>query len=152
MNQSLFPDAELTKQQRAEQLDQQIVALICGQAGGPYGIHLSADESAALRIIRFHRGVENAISIRTLRERLRKSDRDIKKIVRNLRVSFHLPIGSSKDSTDGGYFLILTPEDQRVFDASFLDQVRAQVQAHRCAAGPQRTRELLGQLLLEVER
>jgi hypothetical protein len=149
---SLFPDAELTKQERAAALDQQIAELISGKSGGPYGLFMPPEAAAVLRAIRFHRGADNAIPIRELRSRLKLSDRDIKAIVRKLRISFHLPIGSSKDATEGGYFLILTAEDQAVFDRSFLDQVRAQIQAHRCVAGPQRTSELLGQLQLEVQR
>ena len=151
MMQSLFPDAEFSKQERAAELDQQIVLLTAGKPGGPFNLQLTPDESAVLRAIRFHRGASNAIPIRELRSRIKLTDRQIKQIVRTLRVSYHLPIGSSKDAIDGGYFLILTAEDQKVFDASFLEQVRAQVQAHRCAAGPTRTRELLGQLLLEVQ-
>lgn len=151
MMQSLFPDAEFTKQERAAQLDQQIALLAAGQPGGPLNLQLTPDECAVLRAIRFHRGASNAIPIREMRTRIKLSDREIKRIVRTLRVSYHLPIGSSKDAQDGGYFLILTEDDQKVFDNSFLEQVRAQIQAHRCVCGPRRTRELLGQLSLEVQ-
>jgi len=147
--QSLFPESE---QQRGEALDQEIVRLIHGQPGGPFEQCLSGDEQAVLSAIRFHRGAKNAVTIREMRSRLQLSDREIKGIVRALRISWHLPIGSSKDSVDGGYFLILSAEDQEVFDANFLDQIRAQVQAHRCVSGPARTRELLGQLSLEVAK
>lgn len=139
-------------QERIDRYDQLIGKLIFGQRGGPFDQTLDSEQASVLRAIRYHRGAKHAIPIHQLRALLKMSDRKIKDIVRNLRISFHLPIGSSKSGTEGGYFLILTPEDQKVFDRTVLDQVYAQIQAHRGASGPARTGELLGQLLLEVQK
>lgn len=133
-----------------EEIDQQISDLANGGRLGPLGQHLDSAEIAVLRAIRFHRGARNAITIAELRERIQLSEREIKQIVRTLRVDFRLPIGSSKNSVGGGYFVIVSIEDQEIATAGPLAQIRAEIEVLKVVTSPERTRELLGQIQLEV--
>lgn len=145
---SLFPE---TQEMAIARLDSQILDLMLGHNGGPLGLTLEEDEKSVLRAIRYMRGVRNAITIAELQKITNLSPREIKKSVRTLRMSFQLPIGSSKHSEHGGYFLIISAEDRSVWVGDVLDQVRAELAVLRAAAGPQATLELLGQLRAEVQ-
>ena len=141
---SLFPD-------RAAEIDQYIASLLVGESGGPFGLRLKPEERAVLQAIRYHRGAIQAVPIRHLAQRLKMNERQIKLIVRTLRINFRLPVGSSKHGTDGGYFIIITPEDQAIFLKGPLEQIRAELEVVRAVAGHQTALELLGQLQLEAK-
>jgi hypothetical protein len=145
MNGHLFPD-------RAIEIDQYIASLLVGESGGPFGLRLQPEEKAVLQAVRYHRGAANAVPIRELTQRLKMNERQVKLIVRTLRISFRLPIGSSKHGIEGGYFIIITPEDQAVFLKGPLDQIRAELEVVRAVAGHQSALELLGQLQLETKQ
>jgi hypothetical protein len=145
----LFPE---TPEIFVARLDSEILALLMGQAGGPLSLELEDNEKAVLRTIRFCRGIANAINIRDIQARTHLGARSIKEAVRTLRMSFRLPIGSSKSGTDGGYYLILTDSDRAVWVKTVIDQVRAELAVVRAAAGRQATLELVGQLHLEASK
>ena len=132
-------------------VDQQIAEILHGMPGGPRGLYLDSAETAVLRAIRFHRGAANPIGIRELVTRLKISEREVKQIVRTLRVDFRLPIGSSKSATNGGYFIIASIADQETAIQGPLAQIRAEAEILKVLTSPARTRELLGQIQLEVE-
>ena len=144
---SLFPE---TADQAAARIDAEIVRLLFGGCSGPLDLFLADDERIVLAAVRFHRGRDRAISIDELQQHTHLNGRSIKAAVRGLRMNFHLPIGSSKHSTKGGYFIILTPEDLSVWQADVLDQVRAELAVLRAAAGHQAGLEMLGQLRDEM--
>lgn len=149
VQETLFTDlAAGDREARQEYIDSQIRTLLFG--GSLCGLHLAQEEKTVLGFIRFRRGAANAISIREITKTTGLDPREVKNAVRTLRCSFHLPIGSSKHAVKGGYFVILTKEDQAIFDSDFLGQIRAQIDAHRAVSGPHRTRELLGQLQMEI--
>lgn len=151
--QSLFPDFAPSIEDRIQHIDGEILELLCGKPGGPLGLTLSDDEKRVLTAIRYRRGSHRAITIREMLEQMhgvRLSDRQVKKSVRTLRVQFHLPIGSSKQGSEGGYFIMLTEEDHAILRNQVLDQVRAELEVLRSVDGPQAALELLGQLQLEV--
>ena len=144
---SLFaesPEAAIAK------LDNEILLMLIGQSGGPLGLVLSEDEKNVLRAIRYRRGLANTIAIAELQQITKLSARQIKEVVRNLRINFRVPVGSSKRANAGGYYLIITPEDRAAWVKDVLDQVRAELAVLRAAAGPQATLELLGQLHMEA--
>ena len=142
----LFPEPAESVSAR---LDSTIVCLLFGTPGGRFEVALDGDERAVLAAIRFHRGRDNAININAIQQRTHLNGRAIKKAVRGLRLNYFLPIGSSKHSAEGGYFLMLTPEDRAVWSTDVLDQVRAELSVLRAAAGHQAGLELLGQLRQE---
>ena len=139
----LFPEST---EEIAARLDNEILTLILGHSGGPMGLKMEDNEREILRSIRYHRGHRNAIGIEKLRERTKLNDRQIKQSVRTLRMSFHLPIGSNKHPTEGGYYLMVTQEDRRIWANDLLNQVRAEIAVLNAAAGYQSGLELLGQL------
>lgn len=143
---SLFPPSETD---RVLRIDQAIASLLAGTHGGPLGLCLAPEEKSVLGMLRFRRGVANALGIRDIAERLKLTDRQVKSIVRTLRVHFGLPIGSSKNGVTGGYFLIITPDDLAVAVKGPLDQIRAEAEVLRAIAGGRAAAELLGQLTLE---
>lgn len=144
----LFPESPEAAIMR---LDQAMLRLLMGYAGGPLGLTLDGNEKDVLRCIRFQRGIANTINIGDIQARTKLSAREIKKAVRSLRLNYHLPIGSSKRGNDGGYYLMVSQDDQKAWVKDVLDQVRAELAVLRAAAGPQATLELLGQLELEVK-
>jgi 1,4-dihydroxy-2-naphthoyl-CoA synthase len=145
----LFPESEQTT---AERIDSNLLMLLTGNAGGPLGMTLSSDEKTVLHMLRYRRGLKNALSIRDLQQKTRLVPRSIKDIVRGLRMNFALPIGSSKSSLGGGYYIMITREDVSAWGNDLFSQVKAEVAAFRAAAGAQATAELVGQLSLEVRK
>lgn len=144
----LFPEFE---QSITERIDSTILMLLTGNAGGPLGMTLNDDEKTILRMLRYMRGLRNTLSIREIQQKTKFSPRSIKDIVRCLRLNFALPIGSSKSSLGGGYYIMITREDVSAWGKDLFGQVRAEVAAFHGAAGPRATAELLGQLGLELE-
>jgi hypothetical protein len=138
-------------EERAAAIDQTIDELLRGVHGGPYGLTMSDEEKTVLRRIRYHRGAKNAITIREITASTKFDERTIKGIVRKLRLSFQLPIGSNKHGSTGGYFIIVTAEDLSCFLAGPLQQIQAELQVVHAVGGSQAARELLGQLQLEVK-
>lgn len=151
--QSLFPESI---EQRRQRIDGEIEWLLFGNAGGPSHLVLNNNERRVLAQIRYRRGAVKAITIAEMREALGRTsagpltDREIKNIVRALRLQFHLPIGSSKRGSAGGYFVMLTGEDHAILRAQVIDQVRAELDVLKAVDGPHAALELLGQLQLEV--
>jgi len=144
---SLFPESP---EAAIARLDNNILCLLMGHNGGPLGLTMQDDEKAVLRTIRYMRGLANAITISEIEKVTKLSPRTIKEAVRTLRMSFGLPIGSSKNSGKGGYYLMITEADRAVWVKDVLDQVRAELAVLRAAGGQQATLELLGQLHMEV--
>jgi hypothetical protein len=150
---TLFPDLAPSAEERTQAIDREIESLLYGKPGGPLGLTLTEDEKRVLSAIRYCRGAARAITIREILQREdceKLSDRLIKKAVRTLRLTFRLPIGSSKQGADGGYFIMLSAEDYTILRNQVLDQVRAELAVLRAVDGPQAALELLGQLQLEV--
>lgn len=146
---SLFPD---TPQERTVQLDAQIADLVCGRRGGVLDLPLDDSDRAVLKCIRYRRGAANAISLRKIAETTKLDARSIKQAVRTLRLNYRLPIGSSKSGTDGGYFLMVTDDDRKIWRSDVIDQVRAQLAVLHAADGRQAALEALGQLRVEIEQ
>jgi hypothetical protein len=139
----LFPESA---EEIVARLDNEVLSLILGHSGGPFGLKMEDHEREILRSIRYHRGHKNPIGMGQLRERTKLSDRVIKQCVRTLRMNFRLPIGSNKHPTEGGYYLMVTQEDRRIWANDLLSQVRAEISVLNAAAGHQAGLELLGQL------
>jgi hypothetical protein len=147
----LFPESHETQiDMEIRRLDADILCLLVGRAGGPLGLTLGQDEKAVLEMIRYRRGAKNAIPLRDIQQRTKLDVRTIKQAVRTLRMDFHLPIGSSKSSESGGYYLMITADDRAIWRKDVLDQVRAQIDVLRAANGRQAALEALGQLCEEL--
>jgi hypothetical protein len=153
-DQSLFPDLAPTIEERISAIDQHILRLLCENARTSV---LEHDEKRVLRFIRYRRGSTNAITIKQIQEAMEVgpgvrvlSEREIKQIVRTLRLNHGVPIGSNKGGM-GGYFIMVSPEDHAILSNQILDQVRAELEVLKATSGRHAALELLGQLQLEVE-
>jgi hypothetical protein len=144
----LFPESS---EAAIARLDATILNLIMGYPGGPLDLTLEGREKTVLRTIRYMRGHANTITIAEISRITGLNPREIKLAVRTLRINYHLPIGSSKNGSDGGYFLMITDTDRAVWSKDVLDQVRAELAVLRAGAGQQAMLELLGQLHMEVK-
>jgi hypothetical protein len=143
---SLFPEPIETRIQR---IDTAIASLLFGFRGGPLNLRLADDEKAVLEMIRYHRGSTNAVNLRDIHQRTKLDGRTIKQAVRTLRLNFHVPIGSSKHATNGGYFVIISAQDCSAWVKEVLDQVKAELSVVRAAAGNRAVLDLLGQLSID---
>lgn len=144
---SLFP---ASSEEIASRIDADVANLLYGRSGGPLGLTLDPNDKKVLEMIRYRRGRQNAVSIRSIESRTGLSPRSVKLAVQTLRMNFRLPIGSSKDSERGGYFLMVTAEDIAAWKSDVLDQVKAELEVLRAAAGDQVALELVGQLRAEL--
>jgi hypothetical protein len=159
--QSLFPEPKQTVEERIQRIDGEILQLLCGKPGGHLGLTLTDNQKRVLGLVRYRRGSARAMTIREMQMTIksqekqqfssRLTDREIKQAVRALRMEFHVPVGSSKHGSDGGYFIMVSDEDHGILRGQILDQVRAELAVLRAVDGPQATLELLGQLQLEAQ-
>lgn len=136
---------------RREALDLRITQLLYGTGEGLFGHALNAPERVVLKALRYHTSSSNPITIRQLSSKTEMNERDVKDVVRRLRLSFGLPIGASRNGANGGYYFILTDEDRRLFKTMFMQQIKAELEVMRVVCTADETRELLGQLTLEVQ-
>ena len=146
---SLFPESIETRQQR---IGAEMDNLLCRRPGGPLNLQLEDDERNVLECLRYRYRIRNAMPIREIQLRTKLDARVIKQAVRTLRINFQLPIGSWKDASRGGYFIIVDDEDRAAWVKDVLDQVRAEISVLKAAAGRQAGLELLGQLQLEAQK
>jgi DNA-binding MarR family transcriptional regulator len=145
---TLFPEPQ---EAVAARVDAQICCLLLGHPGGALNVPLEHNEREVLRMLRYMRGASNAVPIRAIENRTGLDPRAIKQAVRNLRLNFHLPIGSSKNSARAGYYVMVSPEDRAAWRKDVTDQIRAEVEVLRAADGDHAALEVLGQLALEVK-
>lgn len=143
----LFPDST---EERSARIDREIGMLILGHPGGALNMVLNDQERSVLRALRTRIGRANTITIEELRKIVNLDPRTIKGVVRSLRINFHLPVGSSKHTSDGGYYLMVSQEDRALWVATVTEQIRAEAAVVRAAAGKMEAREMLGQLSLEA--
>jgi hypothetical protein len=76
--------------------------------------------------------------------------RSIKADVRDLVMSFHLPIVSSRDSEDGGYFFAVTAEERISGTADYVKEIIALAQRVRIIRGHHDLSALFGQISTEM--
>ena len=145
--QSLFPE---TEESVIKQLDARILSLLTGHSGGPLGLTLENAERVVLSMLRYRRGRERSVAICEIERLTDLKPREIKQAVRTLRLSFRLPIGSSKHSAEGGYYLMITDEDRAAWRHDIIAQIRAEVEVLRAADSDRAALEALGQLQMEI--
>lgn len=139
--------------ERAKALDQRLVELIyCMGDGGLYNQTVSAEERAVLKALRHHTSSTNPVALRTICEKADLSERQVKDCIRNLRLSFRLPIGASRSGAGGGYWFFVTDEDRVLFRSIYLRQILSELEVLRAVDSKEAVLELLGQLASEVSK
>ena len=108
-------------------------------------------QRALLYKLEYHIGREKAVSVGELAERLKQTPRSVKEIVRELRMQpFRVPIGSSRDQKEGGYFLCATVEERLETAEQYSRQAFSELKVWRDLLEPHELAERLGQLQLQL--
>jgi predicted DNA-binding transcriptional regulator YafY len=115
---------------------------------GPW--ELSERQRRLLELLRGRQGRLQAVSISELAARLSVDPRSIKADVRELVVSFRLPIVASRDAEDGGYFFAVTAEESLSGTADYVKEIVALAERVRIIRKMPSVRALLGQMALEL--
>lgn len=105
-----------------------------------------------LECVRGRQGRLQAITISEIMARIGSSPREIKADVRELVVSFGLPIVASRDSDDGGYFFATTGEERIAGTADYVKEIRALAERTRVIRNLHDLRALFGQICNELEK
>jgi hypothetical protein len=115
---------------------------------GPYEV--TQRQRRLLELLRGCQGRLLSLSIRDITARLEADPRSIKADVRDLVMSFHLPIVSSRDSEDGGYFFAVTAEERISGTADYVKEIIALAQRVRIIRGHHDLSALFGQIFMEL--
>ncbi len=105
-------------------------------------------EALVAGLIWEHAGRANPISIAEIRHRTGLSERKVKDVVEQLRVTHRVPIGARREEP-AGYFRIVDAEDREAAVGPYRSQILQMFRVLRVLDEPGRVRELLGQLRLE---
>jgi hypothetical protein len=140
---SLFPE---TTEGRAHRIDVMILDVLCGRAAYP----VNDRQRALLDVLRMRRGRQRAISIGELGERLKLNPRAVKLEIADLTVRFRLPIGSSRDAAEGGYYLVMTHDEAIDSAAPHIHQGIAHFKRAAVLLDKHDLNVMLGQLLLQL--
>jgi len=138
---------ELIAQERRAHLDDQITRLLLGESQ----FRITEQQRRLLHILSKRYGRDRAIRISEIRQRLEISERTIKDLVRSLVTDFRLPVGASRDGVDGGYYLVMTPEEARSTAQPYIDEALKLLDRARVLVGDRAILELRGQLAITEE-
>jgi hypothetical protein len=112
---------------------------------------LTARQRRLLEILRNKQGRDQAIGIADLQLRLQCEPRQIKSDVRELVVTFRLPIVASRDGDTGGYFFATTADERRTYSADYLKEAAKLIQRALIIRDEHDINVLLGQILLDLK-
>jgi hypothetical protein len=64
-----------------------------------------------LMLLRDHQGKRRAVALNAIAQRMNLQPRAVKDLVQDLRMSFGVQLGASRDAEGGGYYLVATEEE-----------------------------------------
>lgn len=109
-------------------------------------------QRALLRVLQMHVGRDRAVSVGELAEQLKSTPREVKGLVRDLRMRpFRVPIGSSRSQSDGGYFLCATAEERVQTARQYSQQALSELKVRRDLLEPHELAEEMGQIQLQLQ-
>ena len=123
-------------------IDRQIMDVLTGR----YTYAPSDNQRALLHLLRMRRGLSRAISIGEIGERLKLSPRTVKEEIADLTIRFRLPIGSSRDSSQPGYYLAITKEERVASATPHINQALKHLQRADVLLSKHEMAELMGQI------
>jgi len=112
---------------------------------------LTARQHRLLECLRGRQGRLQAIGLSELTQTLGADARSIKGDVRDLVCTFRLPIVSSRDSEDGGYFFATTADERVSGTADYVKEIRALAERTAVIRNVHDMRTLFGQIAAELE-
>lgn len=101
-----------------------------------------------LMLLRPHQGKGRAVPLATLAERMNMSTRVIKDLVQDLRMSFAVQLGASREASGGGYYLVATEAESDESTAQMRSQAITMLRVSHLM---RRDRETIAQLLNQIE-
>jgi hypothetical protein len=117
---------------------------------GPW--ELTERQRTILECLRGRQGRLLAMSINDLVDKLGVDPRAIKGDVRELVVSFRLPIVASRDADDGGYFFAVTAEERISGTAHYLNEAVKLIRRAAIIRTETDMQTLLGQVALDLNQ
>lgn len=140
-------DEKQIRDQAIEENRRRIHDVIMGKGPWP----LNERQARLLEILRWRQGRAHAIGIAELMPRLKCGAREIKEAVRELVVTFRLPIVASRDAEGGGYFFATTAEERMTGSSDYLKEAAKLIQRALIIRSDQDVKVLLGQIELELK-
>ena len=105
-----------------------------------------------LHMLRSHQGKSRALPLSYIAARMAMNQRAVKELVQDLRVSFGVQVGASRDAEGGGYYLVATAQESDESCAQMRSQAIAMLRVyHRMRRGRESLTELLQQIELELK-
>jgi hypothetical protein len=111
----------------------------------------SADQKMLLGILKAHRGVERAMPLGEICERMRVAPRVVKDLVQDLRLNFRVQIGASRDASGGGYFLGTNREEMVQASQQMLHQAVTMLRVVKVMRAEHDSEDMLRQVRLALE-
>jgi len=106
-----------------------------------------------LALLRNHQGKHRAVSIGEIGEKMSLAPRAVKELVQDLRLSFGVQLGSSREADGGGYYLIATEAESEETCAPYFQQAITELRVvARMRRGRQSIAELTRQIELELDK
>jgi len=124
-----------------------IHAAITGHGPWP----LSEPQQKILDCLRGRQGRLLAMSIDELQQRVGSTPREIKQNVRELVVTYKLPIVASRDADAGGYYFAVTAEERIAGTADYVKEIVALARRVAVIRNTTDMNALWGQIALEVK-
>lgn len=118
---------------------------------GRSACELTERQRRLLECLRGRQGKLQAMSIAEAIARVGGTPRDIKADVRELVVTFGMPIVASRDGDAGGYFFAVTAEERISGTADYVKEIVALAERIRVIRNLHDLRALFGQISNEVE-
>jgi hypothetical protein len=105
-----------------------------------------------LQGLREHQGKARIVPLANIAEALSMKPRSVKDLVQDLRVSFGVQIGASRDGEDGGYYLVATEaESDESTQQMWLQAISMLRTVATMRRGRQSIAEMTAQLALELK-
>jgi biotin operon repressor len=105
-----------------------------------------------LMLLRSHQGKRRAVPLPVIAERMSLTPRAVKDLVQDLRMSFGVQLGASRDAEGGGYYLVETEAESDESCAQMRAQAITMLRVyHQMRRGRQTLAELLQQIELELK-
>jgi hypothetical protein len=112
---------------------------------------LSEPQRKILECLRGRQGRLLAMTIGELQQRLNATDRAIKSDVRELVVTYKLPIVASREADAGGYYFAVTAEERIAGTADYVKEIVALARRVAVIRNTTDMNALWGQIALEVK-
>jgi hypothetical protein len=111
----------------------------------------SEDQRLLLGTLKAHRGIDRAMPLGEICERMKLTPRVVKDLVQDLRLNFRVQIGASRDANGGGYFLGTNREEMVQASQQMLHQAITMLRVVKVMRSEHDSEDMLQQVRLALE-